>query len=86
MKTYNFIEANIGALCYLTGAGDLAMDSEYRKYIFNKLPLRLLRLNKKGLAIVQDESVLPKIKEFSIKPSNLRLYKELVDLPELKED
>ena len=69
MKTFHFIEQAIGEMVYVTGERDLAMHGELRKIIFNKTPLRLIKLTKSGNAYLQDEDT----KEYySVPPSNVR--------------
>ncbi len=75
MKTLDFINQAIGELVYITGDGDLCMTSFYRPYVYNKTPLRLIKLTKSGNAYLQDESKNKLF--FSVSPRNVREYKEL---------
>ena len=68
MRTYDFINSNIGNKVYITSDGDLAMDGSLRKFIFNKTEFTLLRLTKGGMAILCDENG----KEYLIPPKNVR--------------
>lgn len=68
MKTYDFIKQAIGNKVYITRDGDYAMNGELRGFIFDKTPLTLIRLNKKGMAIVKSDYE----KEYSVRPSNIR--------------
>lgn len=69
MKTFDFIEQAIGEMVYVTGERDLAMMGELRKIIFNKTPLRLIKLTKGGHAYLHDED---SNKFYSVPPSNVR--------------
>jgi len=68
MKTYDFIIRNIGSKVYITGTGDLAINSSLRKFIFNKTVFTLLKLTKGGMAVLCDE----KGKEYLVPPKNVR--------------
>jgi hypothetical protein len=68
MKAYDFIRQAIGTKVYLTGEGDLAMNSELRGFIFDKTPLTLMRLTSGGMAIVKSDDG----KEYSVRPRNVR--------------
>lgn len=70
MNIHEFIKANIGNKVYLSGDGDLAMSSELRPFISNKEPLTLMRLNKKGMAIVEDSDG----NTYSVPPRNINLH------------
>ena len=68
MKAHKFIECNIGNKVYVTGDGDLAMCSELRKVIFNKIELTIVKLTKAGMAyLVDDENNF-----YSVPPRNVR--------------
>jgi len=54
MKNHEFIKKNIGTKVYVTGDGDLAMQSEFRKIIFNKTELTIVKLTKGGMAYLVD--------------------------------
>lgn len=73
MKTFDFINSNIGQSVYITGDGDLAMCGEFRKHIFGQTEFKLLGLTKGGLAKLQelDNNYI------TVKPRNVRLYSEL---------
>jgi hypothetical protein len=70
MTTYDFINANIGKTVLIDGSGDLGCDGELKPLIYDKVELILLRLNKKGLAIVKDPITN---KEYSVPPKNIIL-------------
>lgn len=73
MKTFEFIEKNIGQLVYITGDRDLGMCGELRPLIFNKTELTLLRLTKKGMVYLQDKDGI----YYTAPPTNIRLISEL---------
>jgi hypothetical protein len=56
MSGYDFILNNIGNKVYITGDGDLAMCGEFRKLIFNKTELTIVKLTKAGLAYLVDDN------------------------------
>ena len=66
MKTYDFINSNIGNKVYISNY--LAIDPVLRKLISNKTELILKRLTKGGRAIVTDPNDI----EYSITPKNIR--------------
>ena len=74
MKTNDFINQAIGHAVYVTGSRDLAFNGGLRRIIFNKTPLKLLKMTRGGLAYVHDELT---DEYFSIPPSNIREYSEL---------
>lgn len=72
MKTYDFINQSIGQKVYLVNKGDIAFDSEYKSLIYNKVPLTLLKLTKKGMAYTVDGAG----NFHSVPPSCLREFDE----------
>lgn len=69
MNSQDFIKENIGKKVYVTGRGDLAICSEFRKIIFNKTELEIIKLTKAGLAyLVDSEGVF-----YSVPPRNVEL-------------
>lgn len=68
MKTYDFIRQAIGSKVYLTRDGDLMMSGELRGFIYNKMPLTLMKLTKAGMAVVKSDDG----KEYSVPPRNVR--------------
>jgi len=70
MTTYEYVESNIGKQVYIDGGGDLAMDGDLKPFIMNKTPLTLIRLNKKGLAIVKDNKEV----HYSVPPKNINIF------------
>lgn len=74
MTTKDFIEQNIGNDVYVTGDRDLAFNYELRKIIFNKTKLKLVKMNRKGLAYLEDSEG----NFYSVPPSNVREYSELL--------
>lgn len=69
MKTLDFINQNIGGKVYITGERDLGMNSELRKFIYNKTEFILVRLTKKGMAYLESEDG----KHYIVPPRNVRL-------------
>ena len=74
MKTYDFINSNIGNDVYITPDRDLAFRGELKPLIFNKTKLKLIKLTKHGMAYLQDEKTGY---FYSVQPSNVREYSEL---------
>ena len=77
MKTFDFINQNIGKEVYVTNNGDLFFDGELRKIISTKnkyIKLTLIKLTKQGKAYLYDEAT--KL-YYSVPPKNVRLYSEL---------
>ena len=68
MKTFDFINSNIGNKVYITNHGDLAIDPTLRKLIVNKTELTLKSLTRGGRAIVSENNG----KVHSIPPKNIR--------------
>lgn len=68
MKAHEFIEKNIGNKVYVTGDGDLAMCSEFRKIIFNKTELIIVKLTKGGMAYLMDDEN----NFYTVPPNNVR--------------
>ena len=68
MKAHEFIEKNIGNKVYVTGDGDLAMCIEFRKIIFNKTELRIVKLTKSGMVYLVDEEN----NFYTVPPRNVR--------------
>ena len=69
MTTKDFIDQAIGKMVYVTGDRDLAMCREFRKIIFDKTELRLIKWTRGGLAYLHDEA---ENKYYSVPPSNVR--------------
>jgi len=76
MKTYDFINKNIGNLVYITGDRDLGMDGELRKLIHDKTILILVKLTKAGRAYLKDANG----KFYSVPARNVREATELFDM------
>jgi len=68
MKTYDFIKQAIGKKVYITGDGDLMMSGGLREFITNKTPLTLVKLSRKGMAVLADDNGVI----YSVRPSNVR--------------
>jgi small nuclear ribonucleoprotein (snRNP)-like protein len=68
MKTYDFIKQAIGKKVYITRDGDLMMSGELRGFIANKTPLTLVKLSRKGMAVLADDNG----GIYSVRPSNVR--------------
>ena len=80
MKTYDFINANIGKEVYVTGDGDLAFDGGLRKIISSKhdyKKLTLIKLTKGCKAYLKDEQTNL---YYTVPCSNVRLYSEVFEL------
>lgn len=61
----------IGQFVFLTSGNDLAMEGNPIKgFIYNKTKLTLLRVNRKGMAIVEDSNK----NIYSVPPSNVEDY------------
>lgn len=73
MKNHDFINSNIGNQVYVTGDGDLAMNSELRDIIFNKTALTIVKLTRGGKAYLQDSLG----HFYSVPPRNVREISEL---------
>lgn len=69
MTALEFINQNIGARVRISGAGDLAMNGELKPLILGKAEVTLVRLTKKGMAMVVDSQG----KSFMVPPRNLEL-------------
>lgn len=67
MTTYDFILNNIGSSVYITGDRDLAFNGELKPLIQNKTELTIVKLTKKGMALLTDGK-----KTYSVPPSNVR--------------
>ncbi len=76
MHNNDFITSNIGNSVYVSGEGDLAMISEFRYIIRNKIKLTVIKLTKKGMAYLQDEA---NGDFYSVPPRNVREYSELTN-------
>lgn len=74
MKTKDFINQAIGNRVYLTALRDLGMRGELKQLIYNKTPLRLIKLTKSGLAYVKDEATN---RYYSVPPTNVREFEEV---------
>ena len=69
MTTKDFIDQAIGNLVYITGDGDLGMDSSLRRLISNKTELRLIKWTRGGSVYLHDEN---ENKYYTVPPSNVR--------------
>lgn len=67
MRTLDFIKQAIGKKVYITGDRDLAMDSRFRVFIFEKTELTLVGLTKGGMALLEHEGI-----KLHVRPSNIR--------------
>lgn len=67
MKSYDFIKQAIGNKVYIIGDGDLGLNSELRDFIYEKTELKLIKLTKGGMCIVEYNS-----KQYSVPPRNVR--------------
>lgn len=72
MTNHEFIKQNIGNKVFVTGAGDLAFNSELRKIISpkngKKTVLTLIQLTKGGMALLEDSEG----KFYKVPPRNVR--------------
>ena len=66
MKNIELIN-NIGEIVYINGLGDLAFYVELRPLIYNKNPLKLIKITKSGLAYLQSEDG----KFYTVPPRNV---------------
>ena len=69
MTTEKFIKQAIGNIVYVIGDGDLAFNGGLRSIIFNKTPLKLIKVTKAGYAYLFDETIN---KYYSVPPRNVR--------------
>lgn len=80
MKNHDFINSNIGEQVYVTGDGDLAMNSEFRNIIFNKTTLTIVKLTRGGKAYLKDSYG----HFYSVPPRNVREISERDELALIK--